>query len=121
MVVTKDVTFNSQGDLQSQVTRLDANLAKLFQLAQGRIRFGDGGDGEFGENMSGQFQVVADSGTANTEFSVSHNLGVIPIGFLVTLINKGGVVYTSGTTWTTSTVYFKCTTANTALTVFLIK
>lgn len=58
---------------------------------------------------------VADSGNANTEFSITHHLGRTPNGFIVTKSDKAASVYDSGTTWTTSLIYLKCDAANTAL------
>lgn len=121
MFVAKGQTLNERLPLPYQVRSLDADIKKIFLALNGRVRFGDGADGERGENVSGEFQVVADSGTANTEFSITHTLGATPIGYLVTKINKAGVVYDSGTTWTSSIIYLKCDTANTTLTVFLLK
>jgi len=60
---------------------------------------------------------VADSGSANTEFSLTHYLGRTPAGFIVTKSDKACSVYDSGTTWTTTTLYLKCDAANTALTI----
>jgi len=60
---------------------------------------------------------VSDTGTADTEFSVSHHLGRVPNGFLVTKIDKAATVYDSGTSWTTTTVYLKCSAANVSVTL----
>lgn len=73
----------------------------------------------FVDNFNCQKVAVADSGTINTEFTVAHTLKRIPEGFLVININKGGVVYSSGTGWTTSAIYLKCSAANAALTVII--
>lgn len=58
---------------------------------------------------------VADTGNADTEFSITHHLGRTPNGFIITKSDKACSVYDSGTTWTTSLIYLKCDTANTAL------
>ena len=107
--------------LQEYLNTLDGDIRNLFDLTQGRVRLGDASDGELGENVSGQFQVVADTGAADTEFTVSHGLGAVPIGYLLLNIDKAGVVYDSGTAWTSSNVYLKCSVANCAVTLFLIK
>jgi len=60
---------------------------------------------------------VADSGTVDTEFSVTHHLGRTPAGFIVTKSDAACSVYDSGTTWTTTTLYLKCDAANVALTL----
>lgn len=64
-----------------------------------------------------QTRSVSDTGTADTEFSVSHNLGRVPSGFVVTKTNKAGIVYDSGTAWTATAIYLKCSAANTAVTL----
>ena len=121
MFVAKAQTLNERHPLPYQIRALDTDMKKLFTSINGRLRFGDGTDGERGENISGEFQVVADSGSANTEFSITHTLGAIPIGYLVTKISNAGVIYDSGTTWTSSTIYLKSSAANSAVTVFLLK
>lgn len=60
---------------------------------------------------------VTDSGSANTEFNVTHHLGRNPVGFIITKSDKACSVYDSGTAWTTTILYLKCDTANVALTV----
>ena len=60
---------------------------------------------------------VADTGTADVEFSANHYLGRVPAGFLVTKTNKAAVVYNSGTAWNTTTIYLKCNAANANVTL----
>lgn len=62
-------------------------------------------------NKSSQVS-VADTGTADTEFTVSHYLGRIPEGYLLTCTDKAASVYESGTAWTATTIYLKCSAAN---------
>jgi len=87
---------------------------------KGKIAFGSVVDGNHGENIEGEHQVIADTGDANTEFSVTHTLGRIPTGYLVTSNNKAAVVYTGTTTWTSTTIYLRCDAANCAISVFII-
>lgn len=123
MIVTKTSNLNAFGNGKEReyVNSLDTDIRNIFLCVSGRVRFGDGNDGQLGENIAGQFQVVSDTGTADTEFSVSHSLGVVPFGYIVVNINKGGVVYKSTTSWTSTTVYFKCSAANANTTIFLLK
>lgn len=62
---------------------------------------------------------VADTGSADTEFSIAHHLGRVPSGFILTKSDAAACVYDSGTTWTTTTAYLKCNAANTAITISL--
>jgi hypothetical protein len=105
---------------EDYIGKVDDDLKNLFLWSNARVRFGDGGNGN-SENMAGEFRTVSDTGSADTEFTVSHTLGATPIGFLVVNIDKGGVVYDSGTSWTSSNIYLKCSAANAAVTLFLLK
>jgi len=55
---------------------------------------------------------VADTGSANVEFTVIHNLGVVPHGYLVAYQDKAGSVYDGGTSWTSTNIYLKASVAN---------
>lgn len=101
---------------------LDSDVRNICLFSNGRTRFGSGLDQARGENISGEFHAVGSTGTNDIEFSVSHTIGAVPIGFLVTNINKGGVIYAGSTAWTSTTAYFKCSVAsNAAVTIFLLK
>ena len=98
----------------------DLDLTHVFQALQGNLRFGNPNvNFSDGENISGQF-VTFTTTTANTEVNVPHTLGVIPIGYIVTGINVGGVIYSSGTAWTMYSVYIKCSAANATANMFLL-
>lgn len=59
--------------------------------------------------------IIADTGPADTEFSVNHMLGKIPRLYLYNC-NVGGVVYDSRRAdWTQSAMYLKCTQPNATL------
>lgn len=99
------------------LTNMDSDLGRVFDALQNSLRFGD--------NFLCQEKTVADTGSANTEFSVSHTLSyegraIIPTRFLVTYTNGKGVIYDSGTTWTTSTVYLKCSDAHCSVKILLL-
>lgn len=124
MKVTKQSLLNLdeyKHDPMNYVQQLDKDVQDLHTAMQGRIRFGDPTDKYKGQNVSGEYHVVASTGTADTEFSFTHTVGAIPGGYLVTMINKGGVIYKGTTTWTSTTVYFKCSAATAAVTIFLLK
>lgn len=105
---------------------LDSDVKKLFLCFEGHVTFGTSGSLKAGENIFGQWVTVSDTGTANVEFAIPHTLkseaiAIAPGNYFVTHINKGGVVYDSGTTWTTSNIYLKCSAANATLTLFLTR
>ena len=92
-------------------------LRRLALIFEALIGFGDG---TTADNIDGTWNTGADTGNADTEFSFTHSLGRTPVGFLVMNIDKGGVVYDSGTSWDATTIYLKCSTANVAVTLFVV-
>lgn len=122
MFAVRSGRMNEKLPLPEQIRTLDLEIQKLYTALNGRMRFGDGTDGERGENISGEFQVVADTGTKDTEFTVAHTLGAIPIGAWITKQNKAGSLYLGTTAWTSTNAYFKLSTSdNAAITIWLLK
>ena len=82
-------------------------------------------------NLTPQFQEIifnaidkrqfADVTTAaaDTEFFIEHGLGVLPMGFLVTLRDKPGSTYLSTTARDTVKIYLKDSAATVALRVLV--
>ncbi len=66
-----------------------------------------------------QHLTVADTGTADTQFAVPHNLSRVPAGFILTKSNKACAIYDSGTAWTGENIYLKCNAANAAVGIFI--
>lgn len=118
---TSNLNYFKEGQEQVYINNIDTDIRNIVLGLQGRVRFGDGNDGQFGENMSGQFQRVTDTGVINTEFTVAHGLGSVPVGFLVVNIDKGAVIYASGTTWTSSSIYLKASVASCNVLLFVLK
>lgn len=126
MILNKTQTLNENQPLPGQIRILDLHLRKLFDALRGRVRFGTytSGNTNLGENIAGQFVSFTSDASANTEFSVTHNLGAIPIGYIVFYQDKAGSLYqtpTNGTDWTATTVYLKCSVSSVAFLVFLVK
>ena len=84
-------------------TLLDSNFRKIAQIPF---------------NLS-EIVSVADTGSADTEFSVTHHLRHTPSGFIIVLSDKACSCYDSGTAWTNTTVYLKCNAANAEIKVLV--
>lgn len=74
---------------------------------------------KFSDNFNAEILTVADTGAADTQFTIAHPLKRAPAGYLVIKINKAGVVYDSGAAWTDTDMYLKCSAANCAVTVLV--
>lgn len=60
-------------------------------------------------------------GVANTDFTIQHSLGRIPITINGQDTNNGGVIYRSpATPWSKTSVTLRCTTASAAYNLILI-
>ncbi len=62
---------------------------------------------------------VANTGTANIQFTVTHNLGRVPKFYDVKYISVSGIIYDSGTAWTKTQAFFKCSAANAHVRLFI--
>jgi hypothetical protein len=51
-------------------------------------------------------------GAANTDFTLTHTLGRVPLTINGQDTNNGGVIYRGSTPWTKTTVTLRCTTAS---------
>ena len=65
-------------------------------------------------------QNLTTPGTANTPFTVSHDLGYVPTRFHVVYNDSAGVVYDSGVAWTASAISLKCSAASATIRVFIV-
>lgn len=73
----------------------------------------------FEDNIRVKVVAVPDSGTANTSFTVTHNLGKIPIGYIANIDRSGNVYDYNKSTWTATTMTLKCTAANAVLSIVI--
>jgi hypothetical protein len=74
---------------------------------------------KFTDNFNAEILTIADSGAAGSENTVGHGLKRVPTGFIVTSINKAGIVYLGASAWTSTNIYLKCNAANCAITILV--
>ncbi len=99
---------------------LDQDINNLFLALRNNVAFGISTDGLLGSNIDGQYQVVADTGNANTQFSITHTLNRVPNGYIVVKNDTDGVVYDGTSANTSTTLFLRHGGANAAITVFII-
>ncbi len=124
MFAVRSQRYNEKNPMPTQIRGLDLEIQKLYTALNGRLRFGDGADGERGENIAGEFQVFTSNAVANTEDTIAHLVGAIPIGYIVCGQDKAGSLYQlsgTGTAWTATNIYLKCSVASVQFRLFLIK
>lgn len=88
-----------------------AVLAHLGRAMTGRL--------ELEENIWCRIVTVPNTGSANTEFTVTHALGRTPVVYFWN-IDRSGLVYDSQRNlWDTTTLRLKCSVANAAVVVVI--
>lgn len=81
------------------ITVLGGFIQNLIAILDGGISFDD--------NMDISRVSVASHATPGTEFSVTHTLGKVPVGYLVYGQTAAGSIFDGATANTGSTLYFK--------------
>jgi len=93
---------------------------KAWQLLanglNGHISFGDGSKTG---NLDGVWVSVTSNILVDTDFTVTHNLGRLPIGWLVFNQDKAASVYKGSVTWTSSQMTLKASSASVSLLLFV--
>lgn len=110
-------------DLRQWATDLTSYLVGELALFREVVNSGlDFGDGiAFSGNFRGAWlkDQVTDA-TPDTETAYTHNLGVVPIGFLVFKRDKAGVIYSGSTAWTTSQLTLRSNLASVTFTALVL-
>lgn len=71
------------------------------------------------DNMDGRTVTYTSNATPDTQDTVPHGMKRTPTGFLVTSINKAGVVYKSAA-FDATNIYLKCNVASATVTLFVV-
>lgn len=74
-------------------------------------------NGNLNGNWSGS--PFATPGAPDTEFAVTHNLNRIPVGYWVVRQDKAASFYDSGTAWTTTKIFLKCSVATVTISIYV--
>lgn len=128
MIVIKKSSYNASRYAHdkfdnSDIINSDTDINNIINCLNGRVRFGLGTSGNNGENISGKFLTIVSNAIANTESTFTHNMGSIPVGYLVIGQDKAGSLFqlkNTGTAWTNSTISLKCSVASVTFNLFLL-
>lgn len=117
MKLTRPAFPPTPKELDAFASTIERLFTEIIAVLNGRVSLGDLTIGS--ANIEGTPVKVADTGTADVEFTINHDLGRVPILYLYN-ISKTGYVYDSQRNlWTTSTLRLKCSAANAVLTLFV--
>lgn len=110
----KDVESGNEQDFRRSLRR---NYERLAQLFNGLISFGDGTNRD---NIDGNWFDVTTPGAANTDFTVTHNLGRVPVGVLVMRKSAAVDIYTGSVAATTTQITLRATVASVNVKLFVL-
>lgn len=97
---------------------INLEFFNIKNVINGRIQFG-ATDGK-NRNIDGQMVNVT-FGAANTNLSIPHSLGAIPVGYLVFRNSNGGVIYDGTVAFDKTTITLRSTVANTVALIFILR
>lgn len=73
----------------------------------------------FSENVDCRIVSYTSNGSANTEDTVAHTLGKVPIGYIVVGLDKASIVYNGTTSWTATNIYLKNSLSTVAVNIIV--
>ena len=81
----------------------------------------DGGftDGRRALNIDAVWTAYVSNGTANTEDTVAHSLGRIPVGMFTGTPDKAASIYSGSTAWTATNIFLKASVATVTVRVLV--
>jgi hypothetical protein len=117
ILYTLDYTPKEPPELSRWAIMVRKLYEQLARVVNGLISFGNGISRD---NIDGEWASVADTGGANVDFTITHNMLRVPIGFIVMDQSKAGVIYHGSIAWTTTTITLRCNVANDSILIFIV-
>lgn len=117
ILYTLDFTPRDDKELKPWSIMVRKLYEQLARVVNGLISFGNGISRD---NIDGEWASVPDTGTADTDFTITHNMLRIPVGWILMNQTKAGVLYKGSVPWTTTTITLKCNVANDNILIFIV-
>jgi hypothetical protein len=114
---TFDFTPKEPPNLVGFAKMLRKLYEQLVRIVNGQLSFGNG---TTPDNMAGAWAAVADTGLANTDFTITHNLLRVPVGFIVMNQTLAGVIYKGSVAWTDTQITLRCSVAHDNILIFIL-
>lgn len=110
----------TQEKLSPRWLRLRQWIERTARIVNGNIDFGNPTSGP--ENIAGAWITVTTPGVANTDFTITHNLGRAAAGYLIMTKSAACDIYTSPTTngSPTTQLILRANATGVSLTIFVI-
>jgi hypothetical protein len=112
------IPFGSNLTVNSLIAILQTAWKNLVSLViNGHIGFGDGSKSD---NIDGVWVSISTPGSINTDFTVTHNLGRVPVGYLAMTKSAACDLYNGSIAWTSTQMTLRATTAGVTINLFVI-
>jgi hypothetical protein len=106
--------------LEPTPTHLRRQAEVNARVLAGNVSFGaDMSNSALDRNLNVWKASGTSPGAANTDFTITHALGRVPITIVGQDTNNGGLLYRGSVAWTKSTITLRCTTATAAYNVIV--
>ena len=99
------------------LTRHSERLAKVLN---GNVNYGSTMSNKDKDMNMNCAKFTGTSPAANTDFTLAHSLGRIPLTINAQDTNNGGLIYRGSVAWTKTHVTFRCTTAAAVYNIIVI-
>lgn len=103
--------------LKTFVTMLRSVYQHLTDVINGKIGFGDGTNHD---NIDGAWINVVAPAAPNTDFTVTHNLGRLPVGYWPMVKDRACDIYTGSVAATNTQLTLRATVASAVLRLFIV-
>lgn len=114
----KNTTIEATDEaLKSFVTMLRSMWQELATVVNGSLGFGDG---TLPDNISGAWVNVVTPVAPNTDFTVTHNLARLPVGYWVMQKDRAVDVYTGSVASTKTQLTLRATVASAVIRLFIV-
>lgn len=94
-------------------------LDDIYTLSRGNISYGTGINNDVEQNISGAWVAATTPVTPDTDFTVTHNLNRVPVGFHLVFKNASCDVYNGSIAATEVQMTFKANVASVNIKLFI--
>lgn len=120
VITTIDTVNVSPEPTKSWLQKFILSYRRLYEqmanVINGRISFGDGEDAD---NIDGVWANETAPAAPNTDFTVTHNMGRVPVGYLVTQSDRAVLVYDGSVPATTTEITLRADVADAVIRLFI--
>jgi hypothetical protein len=119
--IPASLDFTVTDKTQPQLSSFSTMLAKIWRILatviNGSVSFGNGVSSD---NISGVWLNTTTPGTPNTNFTLNHNLGRLPVGYLVMTKSAACDVFTGSVAATKTQITLQASVAGVNLSLFVL-